>query len=175
MDICECVTESLCCIPEINVTLFVNYTSIENKNVKKLIFYNNKSKRHNLVFINIIIVYLIICLNHLFFNDYWTLFKSHKCKIHIQPGEDQRIIWRALWKLGFELNKIIPIILYMCLACLFIFYWGVIHNYNTCSSVQHWVRIFPYYGKIWPNFLANPTYSQVCAAITTNFRTFSSP
>ena len=102
---------------------------------KKLIFYGYFSiiinqKRHNLVFIDIIIIYLIICLNHLFCNDYWTLFKSHTCKIHIQSGEGESIRWRALWKLGFELNKIIPVILYMSLACLFTFCWDVIHNYK---------------------------------------------
>ena len=27
-DICICITESLCCTPETNITLFINYTPI---------------------------------------------------------------------------------------------------------------------------------------------------
>ena len=33
--ICICITESLCCTPETNTTLLINYTPIENKKLKK--------------------------------------------------------------------------------------------------------------------------------------------
>ena len=37
MGICICITESLCCTPEIDTTLYINYTPIKNvlKNAKK--------------------------------------------------------------------------------------------------------------------------------------------
>ena len=35
IDTCICITESLCCTPETNTTLLIDYTSIENKNLKK--------------------------------------------------------------------------------------------------------------------------------------------
>ena len=35
MDMCINATNSLCCTPEINTTLKINYTSIKNKNIKK--------------------------------------------------------------------------------------------------------------------------------------------
>ena len=31
-----CISESLCCIPEVNTTLLINSTPIENKNEKKV-------------------------------------------------------------------------------------------------------------------------------------------
>lgn len=35
MNICTCVTESFCCTPETNTTIFVNYTPIKKKHQKK--------------------------------------------------------------------------------------------------------------------------------------------
>ena len=35
MGTCICMAESLCCAPEIITTLLLNYTPIENKNLKK--------------------------------------------------------------------------------------------------------------------------------------------
>ena len=37
MNICVCITESLCCTPEMNTTLYTNYTPIKSKLMKSLV------------------------------------------------------------------------------------------------------------------------------------------
>ena len=41
-----CITESLCCTPETNTTLLINYTPIENKNLQKTLLSKKKKKTY---------------------------------------------------------------------------------------------------------------------------------
>ena len=40
-NVCICITESLCCVAEINTILKVNYTSIKKKHFRGKMFSNN--------------------------------------------------------------------------------------------------------------------------------------
>ena len=45
MDMCMCMTDSLCCTPETNTTLLVNYTPIKLKKKKANPEANHKGKK----------------------------------------------------------------------------------------------------------------------------------
>ena len=43
---CVCITESLCCTPETNTALLINYTSIEKKKVAMSLVYSKSQMSH---------------------------------------------------------------------------------------------------------------------------------